>query len=249
MSDTKTAVVTGASRGIGQGIAVALAETGHRVYCVSTTAGGCDATVALCDAATGSGEVGAVAVVGNVADADSVESLAKLVQENHGHLDVLVNNAGITRDGLFARMSEEDFDAVISVNLRGTFLTCKAFARGMLKARGGRIVNIGSVVGVMGNAGQANYAASKAGLIGLTKSLAKEFGGRGVTVNLIAPGFITTDMTAALSDDVQQTIQKMIPLGRFGSAKDVAAAVQFLCSDAAAYITGQVLKVDGGMAM
>jgi 3-oxoacyl-[acyl-carrier protein] reductase len=247
MSDTKTALVTGASRGIGQGIAVALARSGHRVYCVSTTEGGCDATVTLCDEAAGSPV--AAGLVCNVADAESVDPLARQIQDEHGHLDVLVNNAGVTRDGLFARMSPDDFDAVISVNLRGAFLMCKAFARGMVKARDGRIVNIGSVVGVMGNAGQANYAASKAGLIGLTKSLAKEFGGRGVTVNLIAPGFITTDMTAALTDEVQQSIKKMIPLGRFGSPKDVAAAVQFLCSDAAAYITGQVLMVDGGMAM
>ncbi len=245
MTQSKTAVVTGASRGIGQAIAVALAQSGHRVYCVSTSEGGCAATLERCL------EVGveASALVCDVGNADDIGQLAQTIQNTHGHLDVLVNNAGITRDGLFIRMSLDDFDSVMAVNLRGAFLTSQAFARGMVKARGGRIVNIGSVVGVMGNAGQANYAASKAGLIGLTKALAKEFGSRGVTVNLIAPGFISTDMTAALSDDVRTGIKQMIPLGRFGSPEDVAAGVQFMCSDAAAYITGQVLMVDGGMAM
>jgi 3-oxoacyl-[acyl-carrier protein] reductase len=245
MSDTKIAVVTGASRGIGQGIALALAESGNRVYCVSTSEGGCDSTVAMCQAAG----VEASGLVCDVSNAQSVGELAKTIQDEHGHIDVLVNNAGITRDGLFLRMSEDDFDSVVAVNLRGAFLLTKAFGRAMVKARGGRIVNIGSVVGVMGNAGQANYAASKAGLIGLTKALAKEFGGRGVTVNLIAPGFITTDMTSSLPEEVQNGIKQMIPLGHFGSPKDVATAAQFLCSDAAAYITGQVLMVDGGMAM
>jgi 3-oxoacyl-[acyl-carrier protein] reductase len=166
-----------------------------------------------------------------------------------GTLDLLVNNAGITRDGLFLRMSPEDFDAVLGTNLRGAFLVCKAFARTLAKARGGRIVNIGSVVGITGNAGQANYAASKAGLVGLSKSLAQEFAGRSVTVNVIAPGFVETDMTAGLPEDVRTTMLGQIPLGRFGKSEDIAEAVAFLCSDAAAYITGQTLVVDGGMTM
>ncbi len=166
-----------------------------------------------------------------------------------GRLDFLVNNAGITRDGLFLRMSADDFDAVVGTNLRGTFLVCKAFARSMAKARGGRIVNIGSVVGLTGNAGQANYAASKAGLIGLSKSLAQEFAGRGITVNVIAPGFIATDMTSVLTADVKDAMLQQIPLARFGEPDDIAKAVAFLCSDAAAYITGQTLVVDGGMTM
>ena len=246
MSDqSRTAVVTGASRGIGRAIAVALAKSGHRVFCVSTKEGGCDATVALCREA--GAEASALAC--DVADAESVATMAAAVEAAAGTVDVVVNNAGITRDGLFMRMSPEDFDDVIGVNLRGTFLVTKAFARGMAKARFGRIVNIGSIVGVVGNAGQANYAASKAGQIGFTKALAKEYGGRGVTVNLIAPGFITTDMTADLPEEIQNSAKENIPLGRFGAPEDIAAAVQFLCSDAASYITGQVLMVDGGMAL
>lgn len=224
---------------------MALAQAGYRVFCVSTSAGGCDDTVARCQAAGAE----ASALVCDVADADSVAAMAKAVEGEVGRLDVLVNNAGITRDGLFLRMSDEDFDSVIGVNLRGAFLTARAFARGMTKARAGRIVNIGSIVGVVGNPGQTNYSASKAGMIGFTKSLAKELGARGVTVNLVAPGFIETDMTADLSEDIQTAAKQNIPLGRFGSPEDIAAAVQFLCSDAASYITGQVLMVDGGMAM
>jgi 3-oxoacyl-[acyl-carrier protein] reductase len=166
-----------------------------------------------------------------------------------GRLDFLVNNAGITRDGLFLRMSEDDFDAVIGTNLRGTFLVCKAFARAMAKARGGRIVNIGSIVGLSGNAGQVNYAASKAGLIGLSKSLAQELAGRGITVNVVAPGFIATDMTAGLDEAVQKTMLEQIPLARLGAPEDVARVVTFLCGEGAAYMTGQTLVVDGGMTM
>jgi 3-oxoacyl-[acyl-carrier protein] reductase len=241
----KTALVTGASRGIGRAIAVALAARGARVMCVSTAAGGCDATAAECR------ELGAdvLTFAVDVSSEAAVEELARTVLADGGRLDILVNNAGITRDGLFMRMPLADLDAVLAVNLRGTFLTCRAFARSMAKARSGRIVNIGSVVGLSGNAGQVNYAASKAAVVGFSKSLARELGGRGVTVNVVAPGFIDTDMTAVLSDSVRGEAAKNIPLGRFGTAQDVAGAVAFLCSDDAAYVTGQVLVVDGGMAM
>ena len=241
----RNALVTGASRGIGQGIAVALADAGHRVFCVSTRDGGCDETVAMCQ------ERGAEAqaLAADISSAEAVADLGKTVLAEADQLHVLVNNAGITRDGLFMRMSDEDFDRVLAVNLRGAFLTCRAFGRAMAKARWGRIVNIGSVVGILGNAGQANYAASKAGLIGLSKSVARELGGRGVTVNVVAPGFIETDMTKGLPEDVRGGALQNIPLNRFGTVQDVAAAVRFLCSDAASYITGQVLMVAGGMAM
>ena len=241
----RNALVTGASRGIGQSVAVALAEAGHRVFCVSTSSGGCDETVAQCR------ELGAEAqaLAGDISDAEAVVGMAKTVTEEVSTLHCLVNNAGITRDGLFMRMSDEDFDRVVAVNLRGAFLTCRAFARAMVKGRFGRIVNVGSVVGVTGNAGQANYAASKAGLIGFSKALARELGGRRVTVNVVAPGFIETDMTQGLDEEVRAAALQNIPLNRFGTTQDVAAAVRFLCSDAASYITGQVLLVDGGMAM
>lgn len=241
----KVALVTGASRGIGRGIAEALGAAGSEVFCVSTRQGGCDATVA---AITGQGGK-AQALVCDVADPAQVEALAKTVLERAGRLDFLINNAGVTRDGVFLRMTPDDFDAVLGTNLRGVFLVCKAFARAMAKARGGRIVNVGSVVGLTGNAGQANYAASKAGLVGLSKSLAKELAGRGITCNVVAPGFIATDMTAAIPAEHQQAMLATIPLGRLGQAADIAAAVAFLCSDSAAYITGQVLVVDGGMTM
>ncbi len=241
----KIALVTGSSRGIGKAIAVGLAKAGATVVCTSTRAGGCDATIAA-----GAGLPGKLsALVCDVSDKTQVEQLSKSVLETHGRLDILVNNAGITKDGVFLRMSEDDFDQVIATNLRGPFLVCKAFARAMAKARGGRIVNVGSVVGLTGNAGQANYAASKAGLVGFTKSLAKELAGRSVTANVIAPGFITTDMTASIPEEHQKSMLTAIPLGRFGQPEDVAAAVVFLCSDAGGYITGQTLVVDGGMTM
>lgn len=244
----KTALVTGASRGIGRAIAVQLAKQGAEVFCTSTKEGGCaDTLAAIAALPPGSGV--AHALVADVGDVASAEALAKAVLDQKGRLDFLVNNAGITRDGLFLRMSADDFDAVLGTNLRGTFLVCKAFARSMAKARGGRIVNIGSVVGLTGNAGQANYAASKAGLIGLSKSLAQEFAGRGITVNVIAPGFIATDMTSVLTADVKETMLQQIPLARFGEPDDIGNAVAFLCSDSAAYITGQTLVVDGGMTM
>ncbi len=244
----KVALVTGASRGIGRAIATRLAAAGADVFCTSTKAGGCADTLAAAAALpAGSGKLHAV--VADVADAASVDAMAQSVLGAAGRVDFLVNNAGITRDGLFLRMDAEDFDAVIATNLRGAFLVCKAFARAMAKARGGRIVNVGSVVGLAGNAGQANYAASKAGLIGLSKSLAQELAGRGITVNVVAPGFVETDMTAGLAAELRDAMLRQIPLGRFGAVDDVAAAVAFLCSDAAAYVTGQTLVVDGGMTM
>ncbi len=244
----KVAVVTGASRGIGKAIAVEFARQGANVFCTSTKEGGCAdtlAAIAALPAGCGKGS----ALVADVGDAAAAERLGEAVLGAAGKVDFLVNNAGVTRDGLFLRMSPEDFDSVIGTNLRGTFLVCKAFVRAMAKARTGRIVNIGSVVGITGNAGQVNYAASKAGLVGLSKSLAQELAGRGVTVNVIAPGFIATDMTAALGADVQEAMLKQIPLARFGRPEDVAQAAVFLCSDAASYVTGQTLVVDGGMTM
>lgn len=243
----KVALVTGASRGIGRAVAVELARQGAEVFCTSTKAGGCDATLEAIAALEN--DVAAHALVCDVSDAASVDGLAKSVLDDKGALHVLVNNAGITRDGVFMRMSDADFDDVLSTNLRGAFLVCRAFARTMAKARGGRIVNIGSVVGLSGNAGQVNYAASKAGLVGMTKSLAQELAGRGVTANVIAPGFIDTDMTAAIPEAHREAMQKQIPLARFGAPQDIAAATAFLASDAGGYITGQTLVVDGGMTM
>ncbi len=242
----KVALVTGASRGIGRAIAVTMAARGADVVCTSTKDGGCADTLgAIASLPPGSGKAQAFAA--DVADAAAVEAFAKAVLERTGRVDFLINNAGVTRDGLFLRMGADDFDTVLGTNLRGVFVVCKAFVRAMAKARGGRIVNIGSVVGLTGNAGQVNYAASKAGLIGLSKSLAQELASRAITVNVVAPGFIDTDMTAVLAPDVRDAMLKQIPLSRFGVPDDVAKAVAFLCSDDAAYITGQTLVVDGGM--
>ncbi|CAE08367.1 3-oxoacyl-[acyl-carrier-protein] reductase [Parasynechococcus marenigrum] len=242
--DGQTALVTGGGRGIGKAIALALAEAGAEVVVnYANSAGAADEVVASINAAGGK----AYALKANVSIEEEVDGLIKAVLERSGRLDVLVNNAGITRDGLLMRMKTSDWQAVIDLNLSGVFLCSRAVARPMLKQKSGRIINITSVVGLMGNAGQANYAAAKAGVIGLTKSTAKELASRGITVNAVAPGFIATDMTKDLDADA---ILKDIPLGQFGTQEQVAGAVRFLAADpAAAYITGQVLQVDGGMVM
>ena len=242
----KTAIVTGGSRGIGRAVCLELAKGGANVVlCYAGNEAAAQKTAE--DVEAGGGK--ALALRCDVADAAQVESLVKTAAERFGRVDILVNNAGITRDNLLMRMSEADFDAVISANLKGAFLCMKAVSRLMLKQRYGRIVNLSSVVALRGNAGQVNYAASKAGVIGMTKSLAKELASRGVTVNAVAPGFIETDMTAALSESARSAAQGGIPMNRLGAPEDVARAVAFLAGDGAAYITGQVLAVDGGMAM
>ncbi len=240
----KLALVTGGTRGIGRGIAEALMAAGLRVALVGT-----DADRSAAAAAELGGEDRVRGYGCDVSDADAVAELVGKVGEDMGDIDFLVNNAGITRDGIYIRMKAEDWDRVMGVNLTGTHNFCKAVARGMMKRRAGRIVNITSVVGQTGNAGQVNYAASKAGQIGLTKSLARELGGRKVTVNAVAPGYIQTDMTAELPEEVRSGMLEGIPLGRLGEPADVAGVVLFLLSDAAAYVTGQVIGVNGGMAM
>jgi 3-oxoacyl-[acyl-carrier protein] reductase len=242
----KVAVVTGAGRGIGQAIARTYAEAGARVAVVSRTeANAARAAEEINALMPGAAKPYAV----DVADGEAVMAMGKRVLEDFGTVDILVNNAGLTRDGLLLRMSSEDWDAVIDTNLKGAFHMVKAFQRVMLKVKGARIINVASVIGLMGNAGQANYAASKAGLIGFTKSLAREFAGRGVTANAIAPGFISTDMTGALSEEIRNGILGKIPLGTFGEVGDIAAAALYLASAEARYVTGQVLVVDGGMVM
>ncbi len=242
----KTALVTGGSRGIGRAVCLELAKGGAGVvlcYAGSETAAG--ETVRAAEALGAR----ALAVRCDVSDAGQVSGMVDAVLHGFGRIDILVNNAGITRDNLLMRMSEEDFDAVIAANLKGTFLCMKAVSRLMLKQRYGRIVSLSSVVGLRGNAGQVNYAASKAGIIGMTKSLAKELAGRNVTVNAVAPGFIGTDMTAAMPEAARDAVLASIPMNRMGTAEEAARAVAFLASDEAAYITGQVLAVDGGMSM
>jgi 3-oxoacyl-[acyl-carrier protein] reductase len=251
----RVAIVTGASRGIGQATALALSRAGAHVVCVSTTEDGSRKTVELLAAGAGdAGRPGSTAGSGepagcDIASAAAVEALAERVLKQHGKVDILVNNAGITKDTLLFRMAEADFDRVLQVNLKGAFLMTRAFARPMLKARSGRIINVGSVVGLTGNAGQANYAASKAGLIGFSKSVARELASRGVTVNVVAPGFVETDMTSGLPPEVREAALREIPLGRFGAGADIAGAILFLSSPLASYVTGQVLVVDGGMTM
>lgn len=244
--ENKTAIVTGGSRGIGRAICIALAKEGANIVtCYAKGAAAAEETVAMCK------EYGvqAVAIQADVAVKEDVENLFAEALKITGTVEILVNNAGITRDGLVMRMSDDDFNQVIDTNLRGAFYCMRAASKLMMKKRYGRIVTISSVVGVMGNAGQVNYAASKAGVIGMTKSLAKELGSRNVTANAVAPGFITTDMTDALPEAVKEQMAKEIPLARMGQPEDVANAVAFLVSDQASYITGQVLHVDGGMAM
>lgn len=242
----KIALVTGASRGIGRQIAISMAREGALVIVnYNGSAARAEETVKEITESGGQAE----AVQCNVSDYAAVEEMVKYVIGKYKRLDVLVNNAGITKDNLLMKMGEEDFDAVIGINLKGAFNCTKHVSRQMLKQKGGRIINISSVSGVMGNAGQANYCASKAGVIGLTKSVARELGSRGITVNAIAPGFIDTEMTEVLSEDVKKAMGEQIPLKRFGRTEDVAEAAVFLASDRAAYITGQVINVDGSMAM
>lgn len=245
MPKGKVAVITGASRGIGRSIALALAAQGATIVAVDMDQASTEAVVAELQAAGGK----ALAVVGNVTVAADVEHMIDAAVETFGRVDILVNNAGITRDGLLMRMKDEDWDAVLNVNLKGAFLCSRSAFKVMSKQRYGRIINIASVVGQMGNAGQANYCASKAGLIGLTKSNAREMAKRSITVNAVAPGFIATAMTDALSDKVRAELTAQIPLERLGSSDDIANAVVFLASETAGYITGHVLSVNGGMYM
>jgi 3-oxoacyl-[acyl-carrier protein] reductase len=241
----QVAVVTGAGRGIGRAIALRFAAEGADVVVVSRTAENSEKVAA--EARALGRKAWAVAV--DVADAAAVTAATDKIMTDAGKVDILVNNAGVTRDGLLMRMSVEDWDAVLNTNLKGAFLFSKAFARSFIKQRSGRIISIASVIGLMGNAGQSNYAASKAGLIGFSKSLAKEMASRGVTVNVVAPGFIETDMTSVLKEDLKTAVLKEIPMGMFGQAEDIAQAALYLASPAARYVTGQVLTVDGGLAM
>ncbi len=239
----KTAIVTGASQGLGKAVALALAANGAKVACVARSVDKLNETVQQIQEAGGEAEAFAC----DVTDRESVDGLVDQVVEKWEKLDILVNNAGITRDTLLPRMSDDEWDAVINTNLRGCFLFARAASRYMMRARYGRIINMSSVSGIIGNPGQTNYSASKAGLIGMTRSLSRELAGRKVTVNAVAPGFIESDMTAALGDMVINEAKKRIPAKRLGTAEDVAAAVLFLAGDAAAYVTGHVLTVDGGM--
>lgn len=242
----KTALVTGASRGIGRAVAVALASAGAKVavnYAGNDAAA--EETKAVIEAAGGT----AILVKADIADSEAVEKMVADTVAAFGQIDILVNNAGITRDGLLMRMKNEDFDAVINTNLKGVYYTTKAVTKLMMKKRYGRIINMASVVGLTGNAGQANYSAAKAGVIGFSKTVAKELASRGITCNMVAPGLIATDMTKDLPEKAKEAMMTSIPLGRAGQPEDVAQAVLFLASDNASYITGQVINVDGGMVM
>ena len=242
----RVAIVTGGSRGIGRAISTALAAAGATVVVnYRGNAAAADETIAAITASGGK----AIAIQADVANGDDVKRLFSEVNSAYGRLDILVNNAGITRDTLMMRMKDDDWDAVLDTNLKSQFLTTRAAISTMVRARYGRIINITSVVGLMGNAGQANYAAAKAGIIGFTKSVAREIGSRSITVNAVAPGFIDTELTAVLNDEMREALKKQIPLGRLGSPEDVAGVVTFLASDQAAYITGQTFNCDGGMVM
>jgi 3-oxoacyl-[acyl-carrier protein] reductase len=245
MTEKRIAIVTGGSRGIGAAIVQKLAQDGCHVVAIARNIEKLNEIVASVTSTGGSAE----ALSCDVADPKALAAAIEKVSDTHGRIDVLVNNAGITKDGLFLRMDDADFDSVIDTNLKSAFVATRAAARYIMRSKSGRIINIGSVAGVVGNAGQANYAASKAGLIGLSKSVAKELAGKGVTVNVVAPGFITTDMTDVLNDKIKETVKAMIPLRRFGAAEEIAAVVGFLAGEAASYITGQVICVDGGMVM
>lgn len=242
----KTAIITGASRGIGAEIARQFAANGAKVV-VNYSGSQEKAEAVVADIQANGGE--AIAVKANVSDSESVKAMVDGAMKTFGSVDILVNNAGITRDNLMMRMKDDEWDDVINTNLKGVFVCTKAVTRQMMKQRAGRIINIASIVGVMGNAGQANYVASKAGVIGLTKTTARELASRGITANAVAPGFITTDMTDQLTEDVQKAMLAQIPLGRFGAPEDVAKAALFLASDDASYMTGQTLHLDGGMVM
>ena len=241
--EQRVAIVTGASRGIGSAVAQRLAADGHLVVLVSRSA---DALEAVRETITGEGGAAEVRPC-DIADGEAISAVVEEVASTHGRLDILVNNAGIARDGLMLRMSDADFDEVINVNLRSAFIACRAAARPMMRGKFGRIINIGSITGIMGNAGQANYAAAKAGLIGLTKTIAKEFGAKGVTANVIAPGFVETAMIEQLPADMMDQMRKSLPVRRFGRPEEIAHAVSYLASDLAGYMTGQVMVVDGGM--
>ncbi len=243
--EKRVAIVTGGSRGIGEAIVKRLAKDGLHVVAVARNADKLNTVVEEVKAAGGSAESLAV----DIADSKALQIAIENLAEKLGRIDVLVNNAGITKDGLFLRMEDEDFDTVINTNLKSAFVTCRAAGRLIMRSKTGRIINISSVSGVMGNKGQVNYAASKAGMIGLSKSIAKELSAKGVTCNVVAPGFIKTDMTNVLIDLVKEGAMKLIPLQRFGEAEEIAACVSFLASEEAGYVTGQVICVDGGMAM
>ena len=244
MLKNKIALVTGAGRGIGRAIAIALAKEGAEV--VINYNGSEERAKEVKQTIEENGGKASIYKC-NVSDFTACEAMIKDIVKEYGHLDILVNNAGITKDGLIMKMKEEDFDSVLNVNLKGTFNTIRHSARQMLKQRSGKIINISSVSGILGNVGQANYAASKAGVIGLTKTMARELGSRGITVNAIAPGFVDTEMTEVLSEEIRENACKQIILGRFGKPEDIANTAVFLASDKADYITGQIISVDGGM--
>jgi 3-oxoacyl-[acyl-carrier protein] reductase len=244
--DGKVAIVTGASRGIGRSVAIALAKAGAKVIInYAGNAAAAEEVKNIIEAAGGQGMV----VQADVANDEAIAAMVKQTMDTFGRIDILVNNAGITRDNLLMRMKEGDWDDVMNTNLKGVYMCTKAVSRIMMKQKSGKIINMTSVVGLTGNAGQSNYAAAKAGVLGFTKSMAKELASRGITVNAIAPGFINTDMTAVLPEQVKEELITKIPAGRLGSPEDIAAAVMFLVSDCANYITGQTLNVDGGMVM